>query len=153
MKISNNKLKNVKVYFCDEDEPFGVFSDTIIDRFGKISGYAVKTMSIVPITKIIKIDDTEKIVDGRLILSKSAVPENSECFKRKTDSNFVYSDSIKSAVCADEKPKKLKDIRFDTETGEICDVVVLKNIIAGKEKISVNKIYAKDNTIYIDKKN
>ncbi len=150
MKVSKSKLKNAKVYFCGESEPFGVFSDTILDESGRVAGYMVKTLSIVPISKIIRIGDIEKIVDGRVYLSKSATLENSEHFKTRTGGKFVYADNIKTAaVGLDKASRKLKDIRFDFETGEICDVVIVKNIITGKEKLSVNKISAKDNTIYI----
>ncbi len=151
MKISARQLKGAKVYVCGEQEPFGEFSDILLDEYGKIVGYIVKTISIVPISKIIRICDVENIADGKIFLSKTAYIENAEHFKSRTGQHSIYSNGLKLAVNIDKRPQKLKDIRFNLETSEICDVVVLKNIIAGKNEISVNKIYAKDNTIYIEK--
>ena len=150
MKVTNKELKNSKVYFCDESEPFGVFSDAILDESGRIAGYLVKTLSIVPISKIIRVCDIEKIIDGKVFLTKGATLENSEHFKTRTGGRLLCTDQIKTAVGTDKIPRKLKDIRFDFETGEICDVVIIKNIITGKEELSVNKISAKDNTIYVE---
>ena len=49
MKISIRKLKNAKVYYFGETEPFGIVSDAIIDVRGKVTAYLVKTLRIVPI--------------------------------------------------------------------------------------------------------
>ena len=151
MKISTRKLKNAKVFYFGEAEPFGIISDTIIDEYGKVAGYLVKTISIVPISKIISVGDILKFDNGKVILLNGITPANSEHFKSKAGTNLVYAGSIKNTVEGEKRRGKLKDIRFDMETGEIYDLVVLKNIIAGKEEISVNKISAKDNTIYIEK--
>ncbi len=151
MKISARQLKGAKVYIGDEKEPFGSFSDILLDEQGKIVGYIVKTISIVPISKIIGTDDIENITDGKIFLSRNINLENAEHFKNRTNSDPIYTDRLKLAIDVNKRPRKIKAIRFDTETGEICDVVVSKNIIAGKKEIHVNKIYAKDNTIYIEK--
>ena len=97
------------------------------------------------------VGDILYVDSDKVILSQNIMPENSEHFKSRTESNLIYAGNIKNAVDQDKGRGRLKDIRFDMETGEICDLVVLKNIIVGKEEISVNKIFAKDNTIYIEK--
>ncbi len=149
MRFSIGELKNTKVYLYGEDEPFGIFSDTILDEYGIVKGYVVKTISIVPISKIVKQEDIDRVENEKIVLTKDVTLLNPERFKNEVNTKFVYADRIKTAVMPDLKENKLKDMRFDFETGQICDVLILKNIITGKEEIPVNKIFAKDNTIYI----
>ncbi len=151
MKVDLNKLKNIKVYLYGEEEPFGIFSDTILDNFGNIKGCVIKTISIVPISKAVNKEDILDISYEKIILAQGVGVQSINKFIERSGSELIYSNNIKTAITPDAKVKKLKNISFDFETGQICDIVVLKNIISGKEEISVNKIYAKDNTMYVEK--
>ncbi|MBR5156022.1 MAG: hypothetical protein IKW62_06040 [Clostridia bacterium] len=149
MKFSIKNLKGAKVYFWGKDQPWGVFSDVMMNKNGRIEAYIVKTLSIVPISKVIQNRDIDKIEDGKIVLKKGMRLVNYELFRKAYTDNTIKSENVKKVVLGGMKPKKLKDMRFDLETGEICDVVISQNIIAGKYRLSVNKISATDNTIYI----
>ncbi len=149
MKFSISKLKGAKVYFFGKNEPWGVFSDIMLDKDGKIAAYIVKTLSIVPISKAIQSREIESIEAGRIILKRGIRLVNYEQFKKTYSNNAVKSKEVKKVVFDGIRTKKLKDMQFEFETGEMCDIVVSENIITGKHKLSVNKITAKDNTIYI----
>ncbi len=151
MKIALGKLKNFNVYLSGSDEPLGVFSDAILEKYGRLTGYIIKSISIVPISYVVRLEDIENINDKKIILKRDAHPLSPDLFKREFESCLIYSSNIKKAMLSGTKPKKVKDMQYDFETGLICDVVIVKNILSGKEDVSVNKIYAKDNTIYISK--
>ncbi len=132
------------------NEPIGTYANTILDIHGTAIGYLIKTISIVPISTVIRLEDIYKLTDNKIILKMGSIPISLEHFKTNVKNAFVFSDNMKKAITSDFKLKKIKDMRFDVETGQICDIVVLKNIIVGKETIPVNNIFAKDNTIYIN---
>ncbi len=149
MKFSIKKLKGTKVYFFDQEEPWGVFSDVALEKNGKIAAYIVKTLSIVPISKAVQRQDIDRIEFGRIVLKKGVKLINYELFKKAYCDNPIKAENVNKVFSNDKNSLRLKDMQFEFETGEMCDVIVSENIIIGKHRISVNKISAKDNTIYI----
>ncbi len=149
VKLSINKLKGTKVYFVEQHEPWGIFCDVMLNKNGKVVAYIVKTLSIVPISKVIQNRDIDRIENGRIVVKSGTRLVNCELFQKAYRDNVMKLESVKKVVSHNMKSKKLKDMRFEFETGEMCDIVVSQNIITGKHRILVNKIFTKDNTIYI----
>lgn len=46
---------------------------------------------------------------------------------------------------------RLRDIRFNFETGEMTDIVISKNLLTPKNSVRINRIIAKENIIYLQK--
>ena len=150
MTISVKKIKGTKVYLNEASQPWGAIENVIFDRENKkVSAFSVKTLSIVPICKVVEKSSVENLDSDKMILKKNAPILNFE--KYSTDKvSGIALDTVKTAVSPGGFRKKLKDIRFDFETGEMSDMVISENIIVGKRRISVNKISLKDNTIYVE---
>ena len=144
MEISLKKLKGTPVFFENKPEPWGIVSDVVFDcKQKKAVALLVKTLSLVPICNTISLNSAKGLFDKKIILKSDVNIKNSL-------KNNLQGSTLNQIFDSDLKKGKLKDIHFDFETGALCDIIFSKNIIAGNQKISINKIFLKDNTIYIE---
>lgn len=149
MKNGFAELKGTKVYLQNAEMPWGILTDFAIDeKSGRVMGAIVKTASLIPVTGIIKLSDI------RLTKNRRAVIENISLFKTfgrfSKENRVLKTDKLKGIIISGSLIKRIKNIHFDMETGEICDAVIAKSIIAGKQTVLINKISVKDNTIYAE---
>ncbi len=143
MNISLKKLIGQYVYKDVNDEPWGrVKGVCFTDKGNKISSVTLETLSLIPLSCVIPIEEFPDTIDKKLILCTE-----SSFGKEKTG---LADNQIFRAVCKNGKCGKIKDMRFDFETGEITDVIIGKGAFGIGEKVSVSKMHIKDNTIYIE---
>lgn len=150
MKNGFSELKGEKVYLRNAETPWGILSDLIIEeKSGKVLAYLVKTLSLVPIAGVLEIKDVKRN-NKRLEINKLSDIKKFEEFASDTNSGVVSALKLKRLVISGGASGKLKNMYFDMETGEICDAVIVKNIIAGSQTVLINKISVKYNTIYAE---
>ena len=142
MELSLKKIKGFRVYEDGASEPWGIIVDAVLDE-NKMSIVALKadTLSLIPLPKIIPLDNISVIASEKVIVN--------EC------KNFINSKENCTCELSElkvSKNKKLRDVLFLAETGEMTDVIISKNIFSSKAQVSVNKIFVRDNTIYIKQK-
>ncbi len=143
------ELKGAKVYLCKNDMPWGVLTDFAIDeKSGKVTGFFVKTASLIPVPGIVKLANIKLTKSKRLEIDDISLVQTFGQFSK--ENRVLKSDKIKGIILSGSLIKKIKNIHFDMETGEICDAVIVKNIIAGRQTVFINKISLKDNTIYAE---
>lgn len=149
MKRGLKNIKGIKVYNQGDNEAWGIIADVYLaEKTGKIEAFVVKTISVIPIRKAVLFCNAWFDDENRLIVNDKAGIENLEHFEKNKAATGARAELFKLAALTNGITKKIRDLNFDTETGDICDVVVLKNLIAGDSTISVNKLSVKDNTIY-----
>ncbi len=149
MKICLKRLKGLIVYEKGCDEPCGRVKGVCFSRDNKnIDFLQIETISLVPLCKNVEIEAFDGIL-GKKIFMK----ENFGFEKHKSQNEFVIKNENVSKIVLDGgKPKKIKDLRFDFETGEITDFFIDKGFFRKAEEHSVNKMRITDNTIYIETK-
>ncbi len=150
MNIGVRELEKFKVYRYGEDEPWGIVRKACLNReTNRLEALAVDTCSLIPLRRIIGYEYVECIRGKSIFLKKGCISSPAE---KSVDTVFDTAAFDTAAFGTAAKPReRLRDLSFDTETGEITDVVVSRNKITKKRKIPINKIYIKDNTIYIKK--
>lgn len=145
MNIGVRELENSKVYRYGEDEPWGIVRKACLNReTNRLEALAVDTCSLIPLRRIIGYEYVECIRGKSIFLKKGCISSPAEKSVDKVLDMATFGTAAKPR-------ERLRDLSFDTETGEITDVVVSRNKITKKRKIPINKIYIKDNTIYIKK--
>ncbi len=148
LEICFKKIKKLKVYTHGKSEPWGIVRDVCLENNTPgIRAIVVETISLIPISRMIEFKDIKHIGEREVVLNenfriKKVLNENSE--------NFVSVKNIYSVKNNKSQKSLFRDMRFDTETGEITDVIFSKNFFSQKTKIPINKITVKENTIYID---
>lgn len=147
LEISVKNLKGFKVYDHESSEPWGTVKDVCFDCDpAKVKYFVVETLSLVPIPKRVEFGQINNIIKGAVVLKKDALAK--PC-KGTAQSDRLSFDNIKKAACPNQKRTRLRDIRFDFETGEMTDFVVSKNIFSPKSHIKVRQISIKENTVYM----
>ena len=151
MQLSVKDIKGFKVYNHESDEPWGVVADICFNcDNATVTELIVETLSIIPITKTVKFNEINNIIKGAVILKANSMPQIRNKNLNTTDATEHFNRI--EYVSDNQTKKKLWDIRFDFETGELVDLVVAKNFFSRKNHIPANKMYLKDNTIYINSK-
>lgn len=147
MRISTKDLKNHYVYTENNTIPFGrVKSVCCAKESGHIDSLLIEPLSLIPVAKRIKTEYIQNISNGKIFLSDKAFLD-----KNKYDSkSFLQDTQIKGIKERNAKLKKLNDIFFSLETGEITDFVVRKNLFHKKEFLQADKFEIKNDIIYID---
>ena len=152
MDISTKKIKGIKVYFENQFPPAGTISDIIFDVDSKrILGFELKTLSLIPIPKIVDFTSVKALSDKHLILYENTKFLSYNYFFKTVSSAGIKASHIKKLFDPQKGKKTVKDMHFDFEMGELSDIVILENILTGQRRININKIYLKDNTIYINR--
>ncbi len=147
MRISVKDLKNHYVYTENSVNPLGkVKSVSCLKENGHIDSLLIEPLSLIPVAKRIKTNCIRNISDGKIVLSDDAFSG-----KSKTDSNSFLEDiQIRGIQEKNARLKKINNIFFSLETGEITEFVVRKNLFHKKETLQANKITIKNDIIYID---
>lgn len=142
--IGVRELKKSKVYFEGKNEEYGSVVDVLFGKEnGKVEKIVIETSSLVPILRLVDFDDIVKIGKSKVVIGASSKPytKNEGCIKSGESPSLTLQNGC---VCF------LRDMRFDTENGEITDVIVSRHKFGTKRKITINKIFVKDNTVYIE---
>ncbi len=143
MNVSLKKLIGQCVYKNKDDEPCGKVKGVSFSPEGdKVSSVTVESLSLIPLSSSVPINEISDDGGKKLILQ-------SEISVSRGIDNLMDS-KISKAVYKNGKYSKIKDMRFNIETGEITDVVIGKGAFRRGKKIIVNKMYIKENTIYIE---
>lgn len=149
MQISQNELKGLIVYEKGADEPCGRVKGLCFSKDNNnIKSLQIETISLVPLCKNIEIEAFEGI-RGKKIFLKKKFSFKEQNFQKSSANEF---ENISEIVLNNGKPKKIKDLRFDFETGEITDFYIDNGFFRRAKEYSVNKIQITDNTIYIETK-
>ena len=150
MRVSAKDVKGKKVYTSKREAPIGVVCDVLADEScGRIVGYMIKSLSLIPLESAVDREDIKTIDKEKIILREGAKPESPEGFKKRKNTKLTKTEEVKSVMMPNLKKRKAGDISFDFETGEMCDIVVSKGIFGTKKRIFTNKIYLKDKVIYL----
>ncbi len=150
MRVSAKDVKGKKVYISKKETPIGVVCDVLADEScGRIVGYMIKSLSLIPLQSVVGRENVKTIDKEKIILREGAKTESPEGFKKRKNTKLTKTEEVKSVMMPNLKKRKAGDISFDFETGEMCDIVVSRGILGAKERIFVNKIYLKDNVIYL----
>ncbi len=146
MNINLKYLKGLNVYKSDSIRPWGIVRDISLDlTSGKIDTLLIDTISLIPLSHVVDIRNIYQIKNNSIYLKypchNTSEKKHGPLSELKIGERIMLPDNIST---------RLRDLHFDTETGEITDIIVSRNKLAKKNKISINKIHVKDNTIYID---
>ncbi len=143
MNTSLKKLIGKSVYRDMDDEPWGKVKGVCFsEEESRISSVVIESLSLVPLSTTISIKEIWSDDNKKLILKSESVIGKGR--------NSLTDSQISKAVYKNGGYGKIKDMRFDFETGEITDIVIAAGVLRKGEKVSVNKTYIKDNTIYIE---
>ena len=147
MNIINLKsIKGLNVYKSETMHPWGIVRNISLNRIsGKIDTLLIDTISLIPLSHIIDIHNIYQIKNNSIYLKNPCYNISEKC------PDYLSELKIgERIILPNNNLTRLRDLHFDTETGEITDIVVSQNKLAKKNKIPINKIYIKDNTIYVD---
>ena len=151
MEISAKDIKGFKVYDHEATEPWGTVADICFDcRSAKVITVLVETISIIPITKVIDFNSINNIIKGAVVLKKDITVQNREK-ENPADERQIHFNKISKVLDGTSRANRLRDIKFNFETGAMTDIIFSKNIFSKKNSVGVNKIWVKDNTIFIEK--
>lgn len=145
MNINLKSLKGYTVYRSDSLRPWGVVSSASLNAKAEVVALLIDTISLIPISYLISIQSISHIKNHSLHLKSG----NIEATYVQKDF-FTMPESLMCVAPPIKKTLRLYDFNFDMESGEITDIVVSKTRLAKKNKISINNIFIKDNTIYIE---
>jgi len=144
MNISLKELIGKNVYKDENGDPWGkVKGVCFADEGSKICSVMVESLSLIPLSCVIPIKEILDTGDKKLIL-------RSEISIGKRNEGLTTDNQISGAVCKNGKCGRIKDMRFDFETGEITDIIIRKSVFGKGEKVCVNKTYIKNGSIYIE---
>ncbi len=151
VQMSVKGIKGTYIYENGNTEPCGVIRGVYLSKdTGTVDLVLAETVSLIPISRTVSMRDIEVMNDKRAILKKGIVFRNNENFLKEQIKKDVFEDDISNVIQQNNKPLKKRDMRFDFETGEITEVVVNNGFLKKKNKIPINKMLIKDNTIYIE---
>jgi len=147
LEISSKNLKGFKVYDHESSEPWGTIKDVCFDcNPAKVKCFVVETLSLVPIAKIVEFGQVNNIIKGAVVLKKGAMAK--PCKASGINGQLSF-DNVAKVAYANHTRTRLRDIRFDFETGEMTDLIVSKNILSPQNHIKANQIVLKENTVYM----
>lgn len=151
VQVSVKRIKGMYLYENGETEPCGVIRGVYLSKdTGAVDLVLAETASLIPISRTVSVNDIEVMGDKRAVLKKGISFKNNENVPKAQMKKDVLEDDILNVIQQNNKTLKKGDMRFDFETGEITELVVKNGFFRKKNKIPINKIRIKDNTIYID---
>ena len=119
---SLKKLINKTVYENAAEYPWAKFKDFIISEDGKhVDSVVIISESLIPVPYTVKICDFAAIGDKKAILKPEVRPTVS---KIKKENPYMVSNLKKHRFKKDGHYKKIFDLNFDTEAGEIVDFII-----------------------------
>jgi len=152
-----SKLIDMKVISEDNSTRLGKISDVLFDtRTLKICAFIISTNSIIPLAKLIKIDDISKIdATSVWVNNKNAVvpanamrgTKNIASFQRDVDGTTVIHESHRMGV--------ISDVLFNSEIGEIAEFEVsdgfVEDVLNGRKSVAIERnISFKDKKIVLN---
>ncbi len=142
MRVNLKKLKGLAVYENGKKEPCGKIKDVCLaENQNQVTAIQLETLSLIPIGRTLSIGDFHKISDGKIILKNdTGIPET----------KGVSTKEISGVIKENHKFKRIKDIQFDFETGEIFSFEISRRAFGKTDKTDINKMRIKDNNIYIE---
>ena len=142
MNISLSALKKLPLYKGDCQRPWAKVCGALLSpQNAQVEALCVKTLSLVPICYAVRIPRIEYVSKSGIFVDDVGFI----CLKTSgTESVAVRLESGGN--------RRIRDLYFDTQTGEISHIIVSESRFTKKHKIPVNNIYVKDNTIYTDNK-
>ncbi len=151
VQMSVKGIKGTYIYENGNTEPCGVIRGVYLSRdTGAVDLVRAETVSLIPISQTVSVRDIEVMNDKKAVLKKGIRFRNNENFCKKRIKKGVLEDDISNVIQKNNKILKKEDMRFDFETGEITEIVVNNGFFRKKNKIPINKMLIKDNTIYIE---
>jgi len=146
MDVSLKSIKGLNVYEKDCSEPSGRIKGVCFSKDrNRIDAVLVETLSLIPLSKKFFMEEFGEICDKKVFL-KDGVSVQSAKSKKEED---ISEEKISGACCTGCNVQKISDMQFDFDTGEINCIILDNGIFKKKDKVKINKMHIKDNTIYI----
>ena len=152
-----SKLIDLPILTEKESMRLGKISDVLFDtRTLKICAFIISTNSIIPLAKLIKIDDISKIdastvwVNNKNVVAPakamSGIP-NIASFQKDVDGTIIVHKSQRMGI--------ISDIIFNAEIGEIAELEVsdgfVEDVLSGRKSVAIEKdINFKDKKIVLN---
>lgn len=152
-----SKLIDLKVISEDNSMRLGKISDVLFDtKTLKICAFIISTNSIIPLAKLIKIDDISKIdassvwVNNKNVVAPAKAMrgiKNIASFQRDVDSTIIIHKSHRMGV--------ISDVLFNAEIGEIAEFEVsdgfVEDVLNGRKSVAIQReINFKDKKIVLN---
>jgi len=119
---SLKKLINKTVYENAAEYPWAKFKDFIISEDGKhVKSVVIMSESLIPVPYTVRICDFAAIGDKKAILKPQVKPTVLKIEKEKP---YMISNIKKHRFKKDGHSRKIFDVNFDTEAGEIVDFII-----------------------------
>lgn len=104
----------------------------------------IETLSIIPIKRRVEVSDIYKLTSKQIILNDNYIEK-----KVYSGSDSVCEKDIMGIKTEKGQIKKIKDYRFDFETGEIKDFIFKPSFFYKQETIPVKELKIQDNKVFI----
>jgi len=152
-----SKLIDLKVISEDNSMRLGKISDVLFDtKTLKICAFVISTNSIIPLAKLIKIDDISKIdATSVWVNNKNAITptkamrgtQNIASFQKDIDGSIIIHKTHRMGV--------ISDIMFNAEIGEIAEFEVsdgfVEDVLNGRKSVAIERdINIKDKKIVLN---
>ncbi|MBQ7096772.1 MAG: hypothetical protein IJN96_01720 [Clostridia bacterium] len=143
--ITKKALEGTPVFLIDSEEPFGKVEGISISKTnGLVDALIIETLSIIPIKRRVEISDIHKLTSKRIVLNRKYSAK-----KINFDSESVCEKDIVGIKNQKGQIKKIKDFRFDFETGEITDFIFKPTFFYKQETVPVKELKIQENKVYI----
>lgn len=118
---SVKKLKNVFIYENSASYPWARLKDLILCEDGKtIEKILIASESIIPVFYVVSFSDLEVISKEKIVLKQKTVP--TPC-RAQNNGKISFLNLRKTKIVEAGRKKKLTDVNFDVEIGEISDFI------------------------------
>ena len=145
MLINKNSLNGRYVYLISENEPCGKVNGLYFSaKTGRIEVLSIESLSLVPIKKRVKISDIHKLTGEKIVIKKE--PRSND--DAHTNFDTVLDKDVIGIKENGKRIKRIKDINFDFETGEISDFITKRTPFSKKERIVSEAPEIKNGIIY-----
>lgn len=147
MEITLKKLKKLEVYEKNTNEPLGKVKCVCFSKDRKkVDALYVETHSIIPLNKKFFIEEFGEIF-GEKVFLKDGICAHDAKLKSEKD---ISEERVLGVYEKDGTKKKLYDMSFDFGTGEISTMVLRNGLFRKNNRVEINNMHIKDNTIYIE---
>lgn len=135
MKLGLKQVKNIEVYYQDQDQPFAKVCGVILDQnTKKILAYKIKSLSLIPISSFVAVNRILKTDNKKMVLKNNS---DYYCDKNAILNNIEIG-NISELSCVHNL--KIRDIRFDFEVGEMSDIIFSKTIFSPKFRVEAKDV-------------
>lgn len=135
MKLGLKQVKNIEVYYQDQDQPFAKVCGVILDQnTKKILAYKIKSLSLIPISSFVAANRILKTDNKKMVLKNNL---DFYCDKKAILNNIEIG-NISELSCVHKF--KIRDIQFDFEVGEMSDIIFSKTIFSPKFRVDAKDV-------------